>query len=92
MYGFVNVNVYSDNAVPRVVELMVSLKVVATESLVFLILAVMLPDGVPVFFKRTFQDFKDFPTNKDEAAASSPYLMDVVGLNGPVVLPGIGTL
>ncbi len=72
MCGFVKVNVYSDNPVPRVVELMVSLKEVATKSLVFLILAVTLPDGVPVFFKQTFQDFKDFPINKDEDAASSP--------------------
>ena len=59
-----------------------SLKEATTESPgLFLIFAVINPNGDPDLLKRTFHDLSDFPTSIDEAVkASSPYLIDPVAL------------
>ena len=62
VYGVVRVNVYSANAVPRVAELTVSLKVATIESSdLLLTFAVMLPDGEFRLRNLTFHVFNDFP-------------------------------
>ena len=87
-------NVYSLNAVPNVVESIVSLNVATTESPGFLLtFAVTGPDGVPAFFSLTFHDLRCFPTNTDEALnASSPSLTDAPVLMALALLPGMDTL
>ena len=80
---------------PMLVESIVSLNVATTESSDFLLIfAVTGPDGVPDFLNLIFQDFRDFPTNADDAfKASSPYRV-VIGasiLKAAALLPGIAT-
>ena len=86
---------YSANAVPTIVESIVSLNVATTESSDFLLIfAVTGPDGVPDFLNLIFQDFSDFPINADDAfKASSPYRVDigVSFLKAAALLPGIET-
>ena len=95
VYGLVKVKVYSANEVPKVVESILSLNVAAIESPgFFLTLAIINPEGVPVFFKRTFQDLSRFPTMADEEfKASSPNLKEVPEPSPapPGLSPGIGT-
>ena len=95
VYGLVKVKTYSENVVPKVVESMLSLNVAAIESPgFFLTLAIIIPDGVPDFFKRTFQNLSRFPTIADEAfKASSPNLKEVPVPSPapPGLFPGIGT-
>jgi hypothetical protein len=86
--------VYSGNVVPKLLELICSLRLAAIESPgFFLIFAVTKPDGVPVFLNRTFYDFKDLPINIEEVLnASSPNLTDEPEYRAAAALPGIGTL
>jgi hypothetical protein len=94
VYGLAKVNVYSAYVVPNEVEFIVSMNVATTESSDFLLIfALMIPDGVPVFFNLTFHNFSSFVTSTDDAfAASTPYLVDPPAFRAADWLPGIATL
>ena len=77
-------NVYSAKLVPNAVESILSLNVATIASSDFLLIfAETIPDGIPDFLKRTFQDFIDFPIKIDDAnCASSPYLCEAANVKG----------
>ena len=95
VYGLVKVNVYSAYVVVKEVESILSLNVAAIESPgFFLTLAIINPDGDPVFFKRTFQDLSCFPQwQMKQFKASSPNLKEVPEPSAAPagLFPGIGT-